>query len=163
MVNVAGIKQWLGQATNAEIRMPVTQAKDMGLEFDDRSVVGLFKEGIAVDIIIRKVGEEDFLPKRLEKYIDNDNIWDINEGFVNVKIVEIQNDRILDAIDVSNLLIRLLDNDIKVASRLEGENGFIKIRMTSITRDRFLNLKEVRDTLAGVLASGEYEFLVDEI
>lgn len=163
MVNVVGIKQWLEQATDAEIRMPVTQAKDMGLEFDDRSVVELFKEGIVVDIIVRNADEGDFLPKRLEKYIDNDNIWDINEGFVHVKIVDIQNDHILDAIEVSNLLIRLIDNDIKVASRLEGENGFIKLRMISITKDRFLNLKEVRDTLANVLASGEYEFLVDEI
>lgn len=69
VVNVEGIKKLLSQSKNAEIRMGLAHANDMGLDFSDRSIVGLFKEGIAIDVIIKNAKEDDYLPKRLDRYV----------------------------------------------------------------------------------------------
>ena len=148
MINSDGIKLLLEKSTDAEIRMMLTQAREMGIEFDDKLIVDLFKKGIVVDIIIRNADEADFLPKRLEKYIANDNKW--NEGFFKIKIVN-SSDHILNPLEIAGLLMKILDHDIKVASELEEENGFVRMRFISSKNDRFLNIKEIRNTLANVL------------
>ncbi len=160
MINSDGIKQLLEKSTDAEIRMMLTQAREMGIEFDDKLIVDLFKKGIVVDIIIRNADEADFLPKRLEKYIANGNTW--HEGFVKIKIVNSSSDHILNPLEIAGLLMKILDRDIKVASELEEENGFVRMRFISSKNDRFLNIKEIRYALANVL-SNQYTFLVDEI
>ena len=52
-VSIEGIKQLLSQKDNAEIRMGLAQARDIGINLDDRNLVRLFKDGIAVDIFKR--------------------------------------------------------------------------------------------------------------
>ena len=49
----------------------------MGLDFSDKSVVDLFREGIAIDIVIKNAGEDDYLPKRLERYLQDKKNLDI--------------------------------------------------------------------------------------
>ena len=51
VANVEGIKNLLSQSKNAEISMGITHANNMGLDFSDKSMVDLFKEGIAIDVI----------------------------------------------------------------------------------------------------------------
>ena len=71
--------------------MGLAHANSMGLDFSDKSVVDLFKEGIAIDIVIKNAEEDDYLPKRLERYLQDKKKWDIFEG---IKCLTIQ--KILD-------------------------------------------------------------------
>lgn len=162
MVNVDGIKRWLGQSTNGEIRLGLKNAEDMGLTFDDRSIVDLFRDGIAVDVIIKKADSSDYIPSRLQRYLDNDSAW-IDEGFVRVKIVDLSDGHSLNELEIAGLLMNLVDNDVKIATQLKEKDGFVSIRFTNVKKDRFLHLKEVRDILKGVLYSGDYEFIVEDI
>lgn len=66
MVNVEGINKLLRQSKGEEIRMGLADASGISLDLDDKSIVDLFKNGIAIDVVIKKANVSDRLPKRLE-------------------------------------------------------------------------------------------------
>lgn len=156
VVNVEGIKKLLSQSKNAEIRMGLAHANDMGLDFSDRSIVGLFKEGIAIDVIIKNAKEDDYLPKRLDRY----KKWDIFEGFVNVKVLDNSKDsRSLGTLDVIKLLAdKIPEKDFKFSYMVDDvDNGFVQIRIISVQKNRFLDLKEIESLLFKYIPIDEYE------
>lgn len=167
MVMIDGIKILLSQKKDAEIRMGIKQAEDMGLDISDKSIVELFKEGIAVDVIIKSVGKEDLLPKRLQRYleIDDPDQIDRDNGFVKVKIVNVSQATSLNPLEVASLLLRTLPNDFKVAGYVteDSPDGFTRIRVISTKKDRFLDLKEIRGLFGKMISPDSFEFLVDEI
>ena len=165
-VNVEGIKKLLSQKEDAEIRMGLAHANDMGLDFSDKSIVDLFKEGIVVDIVIKNVGEDDYLPKRLQRYFQDKKKWDILEGFVNVKIYDYSKDsNSLGALDVIKLLAdKIPEKDFKFSYIVEdSQNGFVQIRVISVQKNRFLSLKEIEGLLFKYIPMDEYELIVEEL
>jgi len=166
VINVDGIKKLLSQKEGAEIRMGLKHAEVIGMDFSDKSIVELFENGIAVDIVIKNVDSEDFLPKRLEKYInmgDSDQI-DRDNMFVKVKIVDLLKGDTLNPLEISGLLLATLLNDFKVAGYMNGDSdGFTRIRVINVKKDRFLNLKEIKDLLGLIIPKDKYEFVVEEI
>lgn len=165
-VNVEGIKKLLSQTNSAEIRMGFAQANDMGLDFNDKSIVDLFKEGIAIDIVIKNAKEDDFLPKRLERYIQDKKKWDILEGFLSVKIYDCSKDyRSLGALEVIKLLAdKIPEKDFKFSYIVYNpQDGFVQIRVISIQKNRFLNLKETESMLHKYIPIDDYELIVKEL
>lgn len=165
-VNVEGIKKLLSQSKNAEIRMGLAHANGMGLDFSDKSVVDLFKEGIAIDIVIKNAGEDDYLPKRLERYIQDKKKWDIFEGFVNVKVLDNSKDsRSLGTLEVIKLLAdKIPEKDFKFSYMVEDpQNGFVQIRIISVQKNRFLDLKEIENLLFKYIPMDEYELVVEKL
>lgn len=160
MLNIAGIKQWLSQVSNAEIRLGLAQARNMNLDFDDASIIELFGEGIFVEVVIRNVMEGDYLPGRLES---DDKIE--GPGFVKIKILDLKKDnKPLNILEIVNLLLDNLDNEFKVASPFNSfSDNLAKIRIISIKKDRFLNHKEISELLHRTIPSDNYEFYVEEI
>lgn len=167
LINADGIKRLLSESNGAQIRIGIKQAEDMGLDFSDKSIVELFKNGISVDVIIKNVGEEDFLPKRLQKYLEADDPDQIDRdnGFVKVKIVDMSKAKVLSPLEVSGLLLGILPNDFKVAGCMDDNSPFefTKIRVISTKKDRFLNIKEIRDLFEKMIPSDDYKFLVEDI
>lgn len=167
MVNIEGIKQLLSKKENAEIRMGFGQFDNMDLSLDDRTIIELFREGIAIDIIIKKVGEYDNLPKRLERYLafkDNREL-DIDEGFVKVRIKSLEKDKFLDPLEMAGYLLNILPNNFRVAGRqLSGDNpdedGFVKIRIISTKEDKFLSLQDIIELFGETISSDNYQFIV---
>lgn len=168
MVSVDKIKELLSQKDGSELRIGLKNAEDMGIDFSDKSIVELFDKGIAIDVVIKNVDSHDYLPTRLESQIginDPDQL-DRNSGFVKVKIVDLLTPKIeiLNPLEVSGLLMRVLDNDFKVAGYMEEDScKYTRIRIISTKNDRFLNLKEIRYLLGTTIPKDRYEFLVDEI
>lgn len=166
VANVEGIKKLLSQSKNAEIRMGLAHANGMGLDFSDKSVVDLFREGIAIDIIIKNAEKDDYLPKRLERYLEDKKKWDIFEGFVNVKISDNSKDsRSLGTLEVIKLLAdKIPEKDFKFSYLVDDPgNGFVQIRIISVQKDRFLNLKEIENLLFKYIPMDEYELIVEEL
>jgi hypothetical protein len=165
-VNVEGIKRLLSQSKNTEIRMGLVHANDMGLDFSDKSIVDLFRDGIAIDVIIKSAGEDDFLPKRLQRYLQDKKKWDILEGFVNVKVLDFSKDsRSLGTLEVIKLLAdKIPDKDFKFSYIVEDpQNGFVQIRIISVQKNRFLNMKEIESLLFKYIPTDEYELIVEEL
>ena len=165
-VSIEGIKQLLSQKDNAEIRMGLAQAKDIGINLDDRDLVRLFKEGIAVDIMIRKVGEDDILPERLQEYINGKEKDWLFEGIFKTKIIDIGRCHTLDMMEAIELLINVIPQDYTFgywSFGIEEKDDFSRIRVINNKRCMYLNLKEVRDLLCKTIPSDRYEFLVEEI
>ena len=165
-VNVEGIKKLLSQTENAEIRMGLTHANDMGLDFSDKSIVDLFREGIAIDVVIKNAREDDFLPKGLERYIQDKKKWGIFEGFVNVKVLDNSKDsRSLETLDVIKLLAdEIPEKDFKFSYIVEdSDNGFVQIRIISVQKNRFLSLKEIESLLFKYIPMDEYELITEKL
>lgn len=165
-VNVEGIKKLLSQSKNAEIRMGLAHANSMGLDFSDKSVVDLFKEGIAIDIIIKNAGEDDYLPKRLDRYLQDKKKLDIFEGFVNVKVLDNSKDsRSLGTLEVIKLLAdKIPEKDFKFSYMVEDpQNGFVQIRIISVKKNIFLDLKEIESLLFKYIPMDEYELIVEKL
>jgi len=165
-VNVEGIKELLSKSKDAEIRMGLAHANGMGLDFSDKSVVDLFRDGIAIDIVIKNAGEDDYLPKRLERYIQDKKKWDILEGFVNVKILDNSKDpRSLGTLEVINLLAdKIPDEDFKFSYIVEApENGFVQIKIISVREHRLLDMKDIEKLLFKYIPTDNYELIVEEL
>jgi len=166
VIKTDGIKRLLSQKEGAEIRMGLKHAEDMGMDFGDKSIVELFENGIAVDIVIKNADSGDFLPKRLEKYInidDHDQI-DRDNMFVKVKIIDLSKGEALNPLEISGLLLATLLNDFKVAGYMDKDSEeFTRIRVINVKKDRFLNLKEIKDLLGLIIPNDKYEFVVEEI
>lgn len=64
--NARKLKRWL-ENTPGEIRIGIKQAEDMNFDFSDEGVAALYKNGIFVDVVIRNVKEDDFLPERFKR------------------------------------------------------------------------------------------------
>lgn len=164
VVKTEGIKKLLSEKKDAEIRMGLKYAEEFGIDFSDKTIIDFFKEGIAIDVIIKNVGKDDSLPMRLEKYLENDyNTWFIDEGFVKVKIVDIIKDRPLQPLEVAGLLLNIFPNNFKVAGQMDEEEGFTKIRVISTKKDGFLNLKEIRDLFEKMMDTEKFAYIVEEI
>lgn len=166
VINVDGIKELLSKSKDAEIRMGLAHANGMGLDFSDKSVVDLFKEGIAIDIIIKNAGEEDYLPKRLERYIQDKNKWDILKGFVNVKILDNSKDsRSLGTLEVIKLLAdKIPEENFKFSYIVEApENGFVQIKIISVREHRLLDMGEIEKLLFKYIPMDDYELIVEEL
>ncbi len=161
-IKTEGIKKLLSEKRDAEIRIGLKYAEEFGIDFSDKTIIDLFKEGIAIDVIIKNVGKDDSLPMRLEKYLENDNnnAWFIDEGFVKVKIIK---DRPLQPLEVAGLLLSIFPNDFKVAGQMDEEEGFTKIRVINTKKDRLLNLKEIRDLFGKTMDTEKFEYIVEEI
>lgn len=56
---------------NPEFRMGMKHAEDLGIDLSDESIIKMFEKGIFVDIVIRKITDDDYLPVRLEKIQQN--------------------------------------------------------------------------------------------
>lgn len=66
--NARKLKKWMVMTPKAEIRMGLKQAElEMNLDLTNEGIIELFKQGIFVDVVIRNVNEDDFLPEKLEK------------------------------------------------------------------------------------------------
>jgi hypothetical protein len=165
VTKIEGIKKLLSKKKEAEIRIGLKYAEEFGIDFSDKSIIDLFKEGIAIDIIIKNVGEDDSLPNRLEKYLkdDTNKAWYLDEGFVKVKIVDVAKAKSLQPLEVAGLLLGIFPNDFKVAGQMDEEEGFTKIRVISTKKDRFLNLKEIRDLFAKMIDSEKFQYLAEDI
>lgn len=166
VINMDGIKKLLSQKEGAEIRMGLKHAEVIGMDFSDKSIVELFENGIVIDIVIKNADSEDYLPERLERYINmgDHNQIDRDNMFVKVKIVDLTKGETLNPLETSGLLLAKLLNDFKVAGHMDKDSdGFTRIRVTSVKKDRFLNLKEIRDLLGIIIPKDRYEFTVDEI
>lgn len=169
-VNVEGIKKLLSKEEGAEIRIGLKNAESMGLDFSDESIVELFESGIAVDVIIKKVDSEDFLPNRLERPIKmvKSGQDGRDDSFVKIKIVDILKGEILKPVDIYSLLIGSIQNGFKVVGYIDKDSnsdpdGFTDIvKVIGINKGRFLNLKEIRYLLGIILPNDKYEFLVKE-
>jgi hypothetical protein len=165
-VNVYGIKELLSKNENAEIRMGLAHANGMGLDFSDKSVVDLFKEGIAIDIVIKRADEDDYLPKRLDRYLQDKKDWDIFEGFVNVKILDSSKySRPLGVLEVIKLLAdNIPDKDFKFSYIVEDpQDGFVQIKIISVREHRLLNSKEIESLLFKYIPMDEYKLIVEEL
>lgn len=165
-VNVEGIKELLSKSKDAEIRMGLAHANGMGLDFSDKSVVDLFRDGIAIDIVIKNAGEDDYIPKRLERYLQDKKKWDIFEGFVNVKILDNSKDsRSLGTLEVISLLAdKIPEEDFKFSYIVEApENGFVQIKIISVREHRLLGMKEIEKLLFKYIPMDGYELIVEEL
>lgn len=170
MVNIEGIKELLSKKENAEIRIGFAEANNFGLLLDDISIVKMFREGIAIDIIIKKVGEYDNLPWRLEKYLEDkdEKVWGIDELFVKTKIVNLTTGKPLDPLEIATYLLNVLPNDFKVSGRQitvdnPDEDGFVKIRVIDAKDDKFLTLQEIRELFSKIISPDKYQFYVEEL
>lgn len=142
------IKAWLSKQENPEIRMNLRQAEYMGINLKDISIVQLFREGIILDIIVRKAEEDDCLPKRLEEIIFNDR-------FLKVKITDKGN--VLSPIEVVKLLMTHIDRDFRVVNR---HDEFVKLRISNEDKSNYLDRKDVIDILRNI--PDNFEILVDK-
>lgn len=166
VADVEGIKKLLSQTENAEIRMGLAHADGMGLDFSDKSIIDLFKEGIAIDIVIKNAREDDYLSKRLERYLQDKKKWDIFEGFVNVKVLDNSKDsRSLGTLEVIKLLAdKIPEKDFKFSYLVDDQqNGFVQIRIISVQKNRFLKLKEIESLLFKYVPMDDYELIVEEL
>ena len=165
-MSIEEVKKLLSQSKNAEIRMGFGHANNVGLDLSDKSIVDLFKEGIAIDVIIKNAGENDYLPERLQRYLQDKKKWDILEGFVNVKIYDNSKDsRSLGTLEVIKLLAdKIPEKEFKFSYIVEdSENGFVQIRIISVQKNRFLNLKEIESLLFKYIPMDEYELIMEEL
>lgn len=166
VVEIEIIKDLLSRSKNAEVRMGIVRANGVGIDFSDKSIVDLFKEGIAIDVIIKNARDSDFLPTRLQRYLDDKKKWDILKGFVNVKIYDNSKDsRSLGTLEVIKLLIdEIPEKDFKFSYIVENpQDGFVQIRIISVQMNRFLNLKEIESLLFKYIPMDEYELIVKEL
>ncbi len=170
MVNIEGIKQLLSEKDNAEIRMGFGQFDDMDLSLNDNTIIELFREGIAVDIIIKNAGEYDNLPKRLERHLESRDgrELDIDEGFVKAKIIDLESGKPLDTFEMANCLLNNLPNNFRVRGELlesnnPDEDGFVKIIIISTKEDKFLSLQDIKQLFGETVSPDKYQFIVEEL
>ena len=166
-IGIKGIEELLYQKESTEIRMSLAQAREIGIIFDERDIVELFSKGIAVDILIKKIGRDDILPARLQKQVSDikrrkgDRGW-IFDGLFDIKISD--GKFTLTRQDVEKLLMEVIPGvRYKIGSMLEEYDGFCRIRIIDCEKDRFLSIREAGGLIAAMLPPGKYTLDVKSI
>ena len=162
-IGTKGLKELSDQKDGSDIRMSLAQAREMGIILDDRDIIELFSKGIAVDIVIKKVGDGDTLPARLQKQLSDfkrrkgDKDW-LFEGLFDIKIARCEDKYVLDRFDILTLLMEAIPGDrYKIGSMMEEYGEFSRIKIIDGEKSRYLSIKEAKTLISSKLPPGKYE------
>lgn len=168
-IGINGIKELLNRSEGAEIRMSLAQAREISIILDERDLVELFGKGIAVDIVLKKVGKDDILPARLQKQLSDikrrrgDKDW-LFEGFFDIKVSSDDGKHILALLDVVKLLMEIIPGDrYKISHMLEEYDGFCRVRVIDCDKNRYLSMWEAGGLIGSMLPTGVYKLDVQSI
>ncbi len=157
-IAINNIKKWISEKKDAEIRMGLKQAEDLGIDLSDESIIKMFENGIVVDIVISNLRRDDYLPLRLEKI--RDDMVKKNEGFVRVKVVSHHNNRTLEGMEIVNILIHNLScHDFRVNTKGDNED-FVTLRISSLDKKSYLTSEDVYKLLSKIIPSDDFDVTV---